>query len=332
MKYKKVVHIAIILQILLFSCEKEIEFKGNEIKTMLVLNGLLVSNSLTSINLTESRFFLDDAISFKNIDNATVELWKDGNRIEKLSNKGEGYYVGKYVLKTGDNIRITASCEGFNPIECSTEIVVPTQIISVDTLNFKEDRQYYYNSDYTEIDSSSYYFYVNSDLYITLQDPKDIPNYYRLNLFTKYTFSNGEILFFPATFNSDDLVFQKGNDISFVENNDFLKSTLFNDELFDGKDYKLKIKASLWGSSKIYYNPNNPDESPDLVGTEIYIELQSLSYPYYMYLKTCDAQANMNGVMEYFSEPVQIYSNVKGGTGILGSYSSWGFGVGLNFK
>jgi hypothetical protein len=48
------------------------------------------------------------------------------------------------------------------------------------------------------------------------------------------------------------------------------------------------------------------------------VTLQSLSPSYYMYLKTREA----NSDSDLFTEPVQIYTNIKGGIGIFGSYSN----------
>ena len=77
-------------------------------------------------------------------------------------------------------------------------------------------------------------------------------------------------------------------------------------------------------------SPYNPDEEGyELIHSEISVELQSLSYEYYMYLKTREANSNMSSFEESFSEPVQIYTNVIGGIGILGSYSSSVFTIPL---
>jgi len=312
------------------SCEKEIEFKGDKVKTKLVLNGLFMPDSVVKINLTESRFFLDDN-SIKDINNATVDLWKDGNIIEKLSYIGEGYYIGNYIPQIGDKIKITASSEGLDNIECSTEIVSPTPVISADTINYREEKYYnYYYGDYG-VDSSASFIATNFDMFITLKDPKDVSNYYNINLYLKYYFSNGENTVIQVLYNSDDLVFQKGNEMNFFEDNDYLNSTLFNDELFDGKEYKLKIKKNNFGGISIGKNPSDPEyDTVELIGKEISVELQSLSYEYYMYLKTLDAASNMNGIMEIFAEPIQIYTNVKGGIGILGSYSSSVYTIPIN--
>ena len=341
MKTKYFLYIAPVLIVFLLSCEKEIKFNGNEVKTKLVLNGLLTPDSVVKIQLTASKFFLDmkngsdfyylspdekEEGNFRRINNAIVELWKNGNKIEELSNIGKGYYVGTYVPQTGDNLRITASCEGFDPIECSNEIVTPTPIISIDTMNFRRDKGYYYQ--YSEdgsyyIDSSSYYSIISFDMDITFKDPKDIPNYYTINLYVKYYLANGDSLYSQIAYGSDDMVFHTENDMSFLgDDRNYLKSTLFNDDLLDGKEYKLKIKIDNYINATAVYWINN--ESLDVVdvGKEMFVELQSLSPEFYMFRKTRDASYNMDETMKYFTEPIQIYSNIEGGLGILGSYSS----------
>jgi len=150
---------------------------------------------------------------------------------------------------------------------------------------------------------------------ITFRDPKDIANYYNINVYLKCFFANGESLYFPLSYYSDDMIFHTGNDMSLLgDDRNYLKSRLFNDDLLDGKEYKLKIKTNSYN----YYNYDNSE----VVRNEILVELQSLSPSYYMFQKTLEASNNTDGFMEYFSEPVQIYTNVKGGIGILGSYSS----------
>jgi len=328
MKTKYFLYFATIVTAFLFACEKEIKFSGEEMKTQLVLNGLLTADSVVKINLTSSRFFLDDADTFKNIDHAIVTLWKEGNKIEEPANAGAGFYVGRTIPKPGNNFRITVSCEGFDPIECSTGVVSSTPILSADTIHFSEQRLY--SDDFMSddgnyyIDSTSYYLKTNFDLCFTFKDSIGIPNYYTIKVYMKYYYKNGESFCLPLIFNSEDLVFQRGNTgVGFLESVDYLKTAFFNDELFDGKDYKLTISAKNWDDmhvGKDYTIPGKVDPEP--VAKEITLELQSLSYEYYMYLKTREAQSKMSKLIESFSESVQIYTNVKGGIGILGSYAS----------
>jgi hypothetical protein len=91
----------------------------------------------------------------------------------------------------------------------------------------------------------------------------------------------------------------------------------FSDELFNGKEYSLKF--SFNSSTYIYKDQTYNQTSKVPIKQELNIELQSISESYFKYLRSQSASAS---TIEFFSEPVQIYSNVKGGIGILGSYSS----------
>ncbi|MDR2621646.1 MAG: DUF4249 domain-containing protein, partial [Dysgonamonadaceae bacterium] len=61
-----------------------------------------------------------------------------------------------------------------------------------------------------------------------------------------------------------------------------------------------------------------PYEGYKITSLAMQVTLQSLSPSYYMYLKTRDANSESN----FFTEPVQIYTDIKGGIGIFGNYSN----------
>ena len=87
-----------------------------------------------------------------------------------------------------------------------------------------------------------------------------------------------------------------------------LLGRVFSDELFDGKEYTLQVKEQLRSDTKYY--------------TKRHIRLYSLSEPYYQYLLSLQNIKNegiMGGLTNVgLAEPVRIYSNVEGGTGIAG--------------
>ena len=82
--------------------------------------------------------------------------------------------------------------------------------------------------------------------------------------------------------------------------------------MFKGKQYGLKFSI-LYNNNVflpgIIKNPNNQ---------EITINLQKISHSYYLYLQT-RAGIKTN---TFFAEPVQVYSNIDGGLGIMGSYTN----------
>lgn len=319
MKYIYFLSVAAVVSFL-FSCEKVIEFSGDEVKTKLVLNSILMPDSVVKIQLTESRFFLDNNDLFNKIDDAKVILWKDGDSIESLQNAGKGYYVGTYVPREGDNLRITASHSGFDPIECETQIVSPTPIIAVDTTNTRvEIRETtvgeYKNGKWIITDTIDYLESIEGDIDITLKDPADIAGYYAIRLDLHIRHQTGNVHVQPVYYSSNAPVFKTNNELALSDDDDYLDSRLshlFSDELFDGREYKLKIK--IYPFNYGYWT----DEKSKITNMAIQVTLQSLSHSCYMYLKTREA----NSDSDFFTEPVQIYTNIKGGIGIFGNYSN----------
>ena len=86
------------------------------------------------------------------------------------------------------------------------------------------------------------------------------------------------------------------------------RGRVFSDELSDGKEYTLQVKEQLRSDTKYY--------------TKRHIRLYSLSEPYYQYLlslQNIENEGIMGGLTNVgLAEPVRIYSNVEGGTGIAG--------------
>jgi len=63
----------ILLGIFLFvSCEKDIVFKGDITDPLVVVNSYITPDSIISAHVSESRFFLNDTTSFKEISNAEL--------------------------------------------------------------------------------------------------------------------------------------------------------------------------------------------------------------------------------------------------------------------
>jgi hypothetical protein len=84
-------------------------------------------------------------------------------------------------------------------------------------------------------------------------------------------------------------------------------SALFDDVIFQGEEYTLKIK---WYED--FYSHQN-----DL---DVYVVLFSLNKELYTYLKSIKAQSDADD--NPFSEPAFIHGNIEGGLGIFGGYSS----------
>lgn len=313
------------LSILLFACENEIQFSGEITKPMLVVNGFITPDSIIKVHVSKSEFFLSNKTTFENINNATVNVWVNGTKTEKLTSIGQGYYQASFKPQTGDTIKITAENADFSEVYTYTEIIYPNPIIGTDTTNhvFTESPmvQYYSSNHGPMIQDTIGVSKIESfDLKIKFKDPANVANYYKLNLKMLNYYDNDSTAFENVWFNSDDMVFGSNNNNGIFEAGYYSYDHEFSDELFNGKEYNLKL---TFNTHIIVYKDKNANpwqkEQKTPIKRELYIEFQSISESYFRYIRTRSASAS---TIEFFSEPVQIYSNVTGGIGILGSYSN----------
>lgn len=322
-------HILFVLSavFLLFSCTNEIEFSGEQQQPMLVLNSFLTPDSVVKVQLTRSKFFLEDDTKFEVIANADVKLFVNGSFVEKLNHTSNGYYSGSYYPKENDIVKFVALAPQLAEVNASI-VIAPKQLITgVDsssvTLGANPIVEYKYEGpNYNPIyDTIGYSYNKGLDLRIRFKDQLGTKNYYRLVLKSKLYYSNGEIMEGPVGASFDDLVFGNNNTDILGESSSYYSFNEFSDQLFDGKTYELKTRI-FYSFSKLNESTSSTTSPQVGINTpikrELVVELQSISESYYHYLKSVTAN---EGADMFFSEPVQIYSNINNGIGILGSYT-----------
>jgi len=312
----------------MISCENVIEFNGEITSPLLVVNSFCTPDSVIKVNVSKSKFFLEEEYNFDMINNADVNVWVNGVFKEKLVSIGNGYYTGTYKPEIGDNIKITASTSDFSEVSGSVDMLQQANVLSLDTtmkvLETYPIYNYYYDDYGREPTQDTIGISQNVQLNFDLQieDDGNTINYYRLDVKLRSYLADSSYNDFPFYLYSDDLVFQQADAGSIIGADSYSTYTEFSDELFDGKKYTLKFYSNLYRTEYFY-----PDSIPgkfdpgyaDPVKSVLIINLQSISKSYYMYIKTLVANSS---VSEFFSEPVQIFSNVDGGIGVIGSYTS----------
>ena len=322
MKFKIFIYTSLLIFSLLCSCEKTIDFSGKIPNPQLVLNCAVTPDSTIVVNLTKSKFFLSNNQGFTTVDNAVVSVTINDLVSDNLKNIGNGNYVSKITAKPNDKVKINASATSLESVSAEVTIRPKITIISVDTLWSSIDNSYnypIYNLTRDSIIGNTYYWELR--LKIKFQDNSNEQNYYRLiatanqNYYNPY---NSYDSYGNSGFEFDDIVF--GNSSKNGSIIDILSSTYgnncFSDELINGKEYSLSIKTNIMRN--VYISGKKP--KTDLQSNDsLTIDLQQLSKSFYLYRKTKDASTSTNPL---FSEPVQIYSNITGGMGILGSFTS----------
>jgi len=311
----------LILSIILFvffftSCEKVIEFNGTVTNPMVVVNSIISPDSVVKAQVSLSRFFLSSQDTFTMVDNGTVTLFVNGIQKELLTHTASGTYAGTYYKPiAGDSIRLVVQTPGMNTVSCGTSIIPKTTIISIDTMHVFTDS----TTPITVFDSISgtttkigNSIGRNLKFVLKFTDNPTVQNYYRLVVLTKTHTSKGTTSDYSFSF--DDIVSGNTNKNSVGPPTSLTsnKFNVFSDDLFNGKTYPLTF--SIPDNVNVYTIAG----APVVIRKDITITLQSISQSYYLYLQTRAAIKTNT----FFAEPVQIYSNVDGGMGVLGSYTS----------
>ena len=335
------------------SCIKDVDFDGEETSPKLVVNGIQVVGETPNLCIEKSRFFLSNETNIK-VKGLAVKLYVNDAFVEDLmvmdscTTNENGYYYGEpnykfsycygtYVYQEGDKIRFEVSSDDFDTTEI--EIAMPGQpeILNFDTTKvepvyystYEEDPDFYWEVDaqgnpccpqyqeYYDDETQewiSYYdtIYPGQLAYHNIYFKLCIANapgkeYFNLIPNSDFIIDNGYSS--HAMFFSSDPVFKPFNVSSLIDyeyngNKDY---NYFSDVLFQGNSYNL----SFYTSSE-YSNDN---------GKTFAIDLHYIDDNYYKYLQSYDEYKNNDlGELTYLiSEPIQIYSNVKGGIGIVGA-------------
>lgn len=323
MKRRIILLILINLMVLFSACEKTIEFNGTDTDPKIVVNGLVTPGNPIEITLTKSQSFLSEQYN-ESLSNAEVNLYIDDVFAEKLtlyiSRDSTVYgtainenmiYRSQAVAESGKTYRLEVSSPGLPPVSCQTTVPDPVNLQQVDTateivreewgerqflvvkLKFVDEAK---SKDYyrIQLDESSGY---NLSSYDTVSHT--------------FEYSDTVIVSTQVSMNFDkyDPIFE-GNDkaddlISGTPDNQF---AIFDDSGIHGTEYTLQLKLNTY--------PWYSEE-----GSGNFIEKKILFYritsEYYEYLKS--ANSHFWYADDYFSEPVPVYSNVKGGLGIFGS-------------
>jgi len=309
------IYFSIILTTFIFaSCEKVIQFNGPVTDPMVVVNSFVTPDSVVVAQVSLSRFFLSSDATFDMVNNATVSLLVNGIQKENLKFTTNGLYVGTYHPAVGDSISLQVQTPGKNNVSCGAVIEPQTSVISLDTTSVITGQSspiVVVNKITAVQDTIGNSFEETLKFVLKFTDNPNEQNYYRLVVFTKTITPYGD--FSDYNFSFDDIVSGNANNTvgppTSLSSN---KYNVFSDDLFNGKQYPLTF--SVQNNANIYY----PGKSVPGTQKEVYINLQSISKSYYLYLQT-RASIKSN---TFFAEPVQVYNNVDGGIGILGSYTS----------
>ena len=310
----------------------DLRVKGLEAK--LFVNDEFVENLSIADSTMGDTYVLNDYSSFSSY---------SGGDYQSFS---YNYCTGNYVFRTGDKVRFEVSGDEFDKV--TAEIVMPEMpsLLSFDTLKVEricetsyEDCpdcypdldengnhcRFLYDYEWDDDDSTEFVYdtvypgdYLYADIYFDMKmsDPLGI-NYYNLmnrDNMEQFCSSNPAFLMKSNLFEGIDLdmiISDMGSGNLYFSSR---FGNLFSDQCFDGKEYDIQF---------VCYNASYNDElDPDNHNWSI--DLYQVDENYYKYEETLSnvGDSDMSQVLGLFMEPAQIYSNVKGGIGIVGAVSA----------
>lgn len=280
--------IYLIISIVLFSCTKEIRYKGEDKDPVLVLNGIQDNDSIFKIYLERSFFFLSsEETNEKYIKSgATVVLTNlsSGETTTLTQSTLDNIYEFPFTVPENTSYKIEVSHPDYKKISANMTTVAKINLISVDT------------SSYTSTDGS-----LNKKAKIKWQDPAG-ENYYFLKIGyydPQYDYS------YDVWFSSTDPIFSDNSDAG-IDGGFEMGEGVFNDQLFDGTTKEVEVSFYTYLADSIQNNP-------------IYTyELSSVSKETYMYIESVKKKVNSSS---FLTEPVKVFSNIENGFGIFGSRS-----------
>jgi hypothetical protein len=306
----KLTFVGIIALFFFASCIKDIEFKGNVVEPLIVLNSIVSPDSILKVHVSKSRFFLDaDEISV--IPDADVSVYINNRSEGKMTHIGEGYYELNHTPVAGDVVRFDVDASDMPSVWSETQLLPQVEIIAIDTVGTVLNSENIYDGYGIGATPIGVYYQVEYRFNVKFKDPVGVKNYYQLSVLKKINYDT--FYYFYSDFNFDDIV---AKDQTQIELSDFYNQyNIFTDDLIDGKEYPLTFSVV---GSKYNYLPGKQPASfrPD----EIHINLRAISHDYYYYLKT--KEMSENNTDNPFAEPVQIHNNVHNGIGILGTFTN----------
>lgn len=287
----------LVLVLVFTACEKEIPFKGEIAKRKLVLNADFSPDSTWKVNLSHS-LSIGETGQTGPITDAIVRI-KDSQdqTLAILDHAGEGIYTSSIRPLHSTSYTVEAEASGYTMVSASDQAPTPFNIALEDTsLNF------FLGEEVVDVD-------------LRIDDPAGQENYYVIECQTVLFDSAGYLDEFPSYGISLDPNNDNGD---LGDQNTSYVRIYFTDQNFNGQSYSTTV--SFFSGILSWLNEADPfnGEVP-LVKIDFEVRVRSVSKDLYLYLKSLDKYENYS-YDPTFSQPVQVFSNVKDGFGVFGGY------------
>lgn len=284
----------------LISCEKYLEFEGDEAPNRLAVNGFFTDDEAMTVHVSRTQSLLDEA-SIKSIENALVELYdKNGALIETLPHDEDGYYKATEITgNLNENYSVKVQANGFDQVEAESSIPNNSMTITSAEARLTDSGSNFDGSgillevDYTESSVSDQYYGL----------------VFESGYFDEAT---GEIDYFEIY---PDELGGISNVSAYLQN-----EVLFNDAIINGRSGSMEVEVNS-------YYVDSYSDTP-ILPNRLRVTVKSYSYDSFQHQRTYAIY--LESEFAFLATPVQVYTNVENGLGVFGGYNEEVFEIELN--
>lgn len=305
---------------LLASCEKMIDIDVDDLQPQLVVEALGSTEGPLTVVLTESRpvfgiHYSDEG--FPRITDASVTLTVNG-AAPLSAIRDSNCYTLPYIPQAGDSLALRIERPGHTPATASAIVPVAPTVGPIERTTTTTNTEFYNNV---------------VTFSIPLSDPGASTDYYYITLHRTDTIicthlnNDSTIAAIDTTYNSSNWL--ECHDQLVVTDVDMLgmidemgapsfsgKVLLFSDERFNGQTHNIQISDYFYVDD--YSLRDNSPITRIVVHSTYTIDVASLSRDTYLYLHSRQALEYSDEFTGFFSEPVQLLTNIDGAIGIFG--------------
>lgn len=320
MDFKKII-LGCVTTLLMLGCEHLIRFEENgDDYSGIIINALATPDTIFTASISRSYLFTEvPALNYLDyweyeahpdpfyeetiLPEAKVELTVNGkDKYIMRYNPAHFNFISDYTPKTGDHIALHVEAEGLNAT--SGETIIP----KVQQLEILSYEKYYEKRELSDEALSDMSQDTVAHIMLRLTDQSNERNYYRLKVrsiaYDKRADNSETILQYSDVYTSSDVIFMDDRLTQGYGGWAAHFSNIFDDVLFDGKEYTFSVKTRLRYGAQ-----------PHVV-----IELQSITHDLYYYLRSMMLYRITD--QDAYTESIQIHSNINNGWGIMGGLNA----------
>ena len=279
------------------TCDIVVDLDIPEHERVLVVNSIITTDSIINASISHSVGAFD-ASSISYVNNATVEVYEDGvllgemDEQASLSFDSSGELDSTYVYNFNQN-PVAGKIYSYEIVHPDYEAVraettVPAAVklnVNDVTLLSEQDYEKHYRVRFSFNDA-----------------PED--NFYRLRLRNPNTYSGFDY------FESNDASMISSAGVQSDGATFYGDEALFDDEMFNGTEKEISI--DFFDYKSFWFEEEG-------IEVQFILELTSVSESYYTYIRSLRAHYDNQDQFIFAGEPVQVFTNIENGLGVLGS-------------